>query len=120
MSSNEGRWVRLSFGVLRLARPSTVKFCVIETTQPKYGFYVGDLQLRACGIEWEKERLLLLCFLRQANGKEGACLLQELPREAIGLIAQMLITPAPAEVSSPGSLLRHYRNETRGQGGIGK
>jgi hypothetical protein len=92
MSSYEGGWVRLSFGVLLLARPSTVKFCVIESTQTKHCLYFGDQQLRACGMDWEQEA----CFLPQADGKDGTSLLQELPREAVGSIAQMLITPKSA------------------------
>lgn len=106
-SPRDNKWVRLSFGVLNISKPSTVTFRIFgQNPNWCYGMHFGDLELRACGIEWEKERLLLLCLEGKANDEKGSCPLQDLPREVIGLIAQMLITPLPEEVCRPGSLLR--------------
>mmetsp|Transcript_6631 Transcript_6631/g.14521 ORF Transcript_6631/g.14521 Transcript_6631/m.14521 type:complete len:281 (-) Transcript_6631:65-907(-) len=90
LSSYQGKWIRLSFGLVEIPSSSTdVMFRIFgENSWWSRGLWFGDLTLRRVRLAWEKERLLLLCYHRRA-GRD--CPLQHLPTDVVRSIASWII-----------------------------
>lgn len=90
LSSHQGQWIRLSFGLVDIPISSTdVMFRIFgENSWWSRGLWFHDLELRRVRLEWEKERMLLLAYYRRAGCD---CPLQDLPKEVVRAIACWII-----------------------------
>ena len=120
-TERRGRWTKLSFGTLRL-REASSRVCFELGGGNDFwcsGITFGGLELRPCGVPWEKRRLLELCRLGKAEtavggGSDGkaaaagvkACHLQALPPDAIDVVAGYLHTPLPADDAVPANVIK--------------
>lgn len=90
---HEGQWIRLSFGPMMIPFGSDVTFQLFGNNPGwAHGIHFGDMELRHCGIEWEKEKILLLFFKEKARVQEEEITgMHSLPKVIICKIAKEML-----------------------------